>query len=96
MAAGDTTACSTPIATKNDEMVRVYGDITEKIRIIRRLDFIKPKRIQATYDEHAEILNLLLQRQAPSAAAVLRAHIQASKAEVRKITLHMIQTGCAA
>ena len=84
------------IATKNDEMVRVYGDITEKIRIIRRLDFIKPKRIQATYDEHAEILNLLLQRQAPSAAAVLRAHIQASKAEVRKITLHMIQTGCAA
>ena len=78
------------IATGNAEMARVHRDITEKIRIIRRLDFTKGERISATYDEHAQILRLLTQRKAAQAAILLRSHISASKAEVRKITLHML------
>lgn len=77
-------------ATGNAEMVRVHADITDKIRVIRRLDFTKAERIQATYEEHARLLDLLLQRRASPAAILLRAHIEASKAEVRKITLHML------
>lgn len=77
-------------ATGNAEMARVHRDITEKIRIIRRLDFTKGERIDATYDEHAKILRLLMQRKTAQAEILLRSHIQVSKAEVRKITLHML------
>lgn len=76
----------------NPEMLRVHRDITEKIRIIRRLDFTKPERIRATYDDHAEILRLLIQRKATPASILLASHIETSKAEVRKITLHMLHT----
>ncbi len=78
------------LATGNEEMARVHRDITEKIRIIRRLDFTKSERIAATYDEHAKILRFLMQRKAVEVALLLKAHIAASKAEVRKITLHML------
>lgn len=78
------------IATGNAEMARVHRDISEKIRIIRRLDFTKGERVHATYDEHAQILRLLAQRKVTQAAILLRSHISASKAEVRKITLHML------
>lgn len=79
-------------ATGNGEMARVHRDITEKIRIIRRLDFTKANRIATTYDEHAEILRLLSKRKSAQAAMALRSHIESSKAEVRKITLHMLYT----
>src|SRR5471032_2452798 len=38
-------------ATGNAEMVRVHNDVTERIRLVRRLDFLKPHRTSATYDE---------------------------------------------
>lgn len=78
------------LATGNAEMAQVHRDITEKIRIIRRLDFTKQDRIDATYQEHAAILSLLMQRKSAQAAMLMKAHISASKAEVRKITLHML------
>jgi DNA-binding GntR family transcriptional regulator len=77
-------------ATGNREMQRVHQEITEKIRIIRRLDFTQPERIRATYEEHAQILRLLQHRKAASAAILLKSHIEASKAEVRKITVHRL------
>src|SRR5437867_11907897 len=77
-------------ATGNDELARMHRDVSERIRIIRRLDFVKPHRIRATYHEHALILRHILRRQADSATLLLRSHIAASKAEVRKITLHML------
>ncbi len=76
----------------NREMARVHRDITEKIRIIRRLDFTKGERIEATYNEHAQLLRLLIQRKSTPAALLMKSHIQASKAEVRKITMHMLHT----
>lgn len=77
-------------STGNSEMVRAYREITERMRIIRRLDFTKPKRVSATYDEHAQILSLIQQRRGDEAQRLLRAHIEASKREVRNITLSML------
>jgi DNA-binding GntR family transcriptional regulator len=77
-------------ATGNDEMLRVHNEVTERIRIVRRLDFLKPHRTSATYEEHAAILNLLERGKLAEAHIVLRAHITQSKLEVRKITLSML------
>ncbi len=78
-------------AAGNDEMARVHWDVTERIRIIRRLDFTRPDRIEATYAEHAKILRAVIQRKADHAQLLLKTHIEQSKAEVRKITLHTLQ-----
>jgi DNA-binding GntR family transcriptional regulator len=82
--------CTLVAATGNAEMTRVHRDVTERIRIIRRLDFTQASRIDATYDEHAKILNAILKNRSESAALLLRSHIAASQAEVRKITLHQV------
>ena len=77
-------------AAGNGEMARIHRELTEKIRIIRRLDFTQQARVDATYREHAAILQAILQRQSGVAQALLGEHIAVSKAEVRKITLHML------
>jgi DNA-binding GntR family transcriptional regulator len=78
-------------AAGNPEMAAVHRAITEKIRIVRRLDFTAPYRVAATYDEHAEILRLVVARKTAQASALLRSHIEQSRQEVRKITLQMLQ-----
>jgi DNA-binding GntR family transcriptional regulator len=75
----------------NAEMLKVHQQITEKIRIVRRLDFSESKRCQLTYQEHATIVQSLLAKDAKSAAALLQAHILASKAKVHEITLQKLQ-----
>jgi DNA-binding GntR family transcriptional regulator len=77
-------------AAGNEEMARVHDDITERIRIIRRLDFTKPARVQVTYDEHARIIRAISRRRTDEAQRLLRAHIEQSKLEVRHITLDML------
>lgn len=77
-------------ASGNRTMARVHREITERIRIVRRLDFTKPARVDATYDEHARILRAVLRRRADEAQRLLRAHIEQSKLEVRHITLDML------
>lgn len=77
-------------AAANKEVARVHAELTEKIRIIRRLDFTSGDRIEATYQEHAKILQLLLQRKFVEVSMQLRSHIEQSKLEVRKITLHRL------
>jgi DNA-binding GntR family transcriptional regulator len=77
-------------ATGNQEMARIHSDITDRLRIIRRVDFTQTPRITATYEEHAQILRAILARRSERACTLLKAHIEESKAEVRKITLHKI------
>jgi len=74
-------------AVGNEEMARVHWDVTERIRIIRHLDFTRPDRVDATYAEHAKILRSIIQRKPEQAQLLLKTHIEQSKAEVRKITL---------
>ncbi|MDP1742818.1 GntR family transcriptional regulator [Polaromonas sp.] len=82
--------CALVAAAGNAEMARVHRDVTERIRVIRRLDFTKRPRIDATYEEHAKILKAIQRKRGDQAALLLRAHIQTSQAEVRKITLHQV------
>jgi DNA-binding GntR family transcriptional regulator len=79
-------------AAGNAEMSRVHGEVTDGIRIVRRLDFTQAPRIAATYDEHAKVLKAVLARRADPAKLLLRTHIEASKAEVRKITIHKLHS----
>ena len=80
--------CALVAAAGNQEMARVHRDITEKIRIIRRMDFTQSLRLTATYDEHAEILKAILAHRSDQACMLLSSHIATSQSEVRKITLH--------
>ena len=82
--------CALVAAAGNAEMARVHRDVTDRIRIIRRLDFTKQMRIDATYDEHAKILKAVQRKRADQAAMLLKAHIETSQLEVRKITLHQV------
>ncbi len=82
--------CALVQAAGNAEMTRVHRDVTERIRIIRRLDFTQQPRITATYEEHGKILRAITRKRADQASLLLRTHIQASQAEVRKITLHQV------
>ncbi len=74
-------------ALGNPEIARVHQDVTEQIRIIRRLDFTQTSRIEATYDEHGQILRAIAMHRADQAILLLRTHIETSKTEVRKMTL---------
>lgn len=82
--------CSLVAAAGNPEMARVHQDVTDRIRIIRRMDFTQAQRITATYEEHAQILQAILSKRTDQANMLLRAHIGSSQAEVRKITLHQV------
>ena len=77
-------------AAGNREIMRCHQEVTERIRLLRRLDFTEPGRISATYEEHAQVLRAVLRGSADRAVALLRRHIETSKAEVRKISLHKL------
>lgn len=77
-------------AAGNPELARMHHSITERIRIVRRLDFTHPERVAYTYIEHGQVLRAILARRAARAVALLRAHIESSKTEVRKISLHRL------
>ena len=77
-------------AAGNREMAKTHFEITQRIRIIRRLDFTKASRIHETYREHGTILTAILGSRKSEAIRLLKAHIEQSKIEVRKITLSML------
>jgi DNA-binding GntR family transcriptional regulator len=77
-------------AAGNPELARMHADVTERIRIVRRLDFTQAERIQYTYEEHAAILRAILARKPQQATLLLRSHIEQSKLEVRKISIHRL------
>jgi len=77
-------------AAGNPELTRVHHSITERIRIVRRLDFTHPERVVYTYLEHGQILRAVLARRSARAVQLLKSHIEGSKNEVRKISLHRL------
>lgn len=83
--------CSLVAASRNSEFVRVHAEVTDRIRIVRRLDFTQPARIAATYQEHAAMLRLLRERSFAEATDLLACHIERSRVEARKLTLLKLQ-----
>jgi DNA-binding GntR family transcriptional regulator len=82
--------CTLVAAAGNPEMARVHREVTDRIRVVRRLDFTRQARIEDTYEEHGKILKAVRLRRGDQAALLLSAHIATSQAEVRKITLHQV------
>ncbi len=74
----------------NREMARVHREVSEKIRILRRLDFTQARRIELTYAEHGQILEAILTHRSEEAQQLLKSHIEVSQAEVHSITLHKL------
>jgi DNA-binding GntR family transcriptional regulator len=83
--------CRLVAASRNPEFARVHLEVTEKIRIVRRLDFTASARIRATYEEHGAMLEGLRRRAFDEVAMLLALHIDASRAKARKITLLRLQ-----
>lgn len=83
--------CDLVAAAGNREMTRIHREITDRLRIIRRLDFSREDRVEATYVEHAQILEALRAGHAQDAAERLTRHIRASQAAVREITIERIR-----
>jgi DNA-binding GntR family transcriptional regulator len=83
--------CALVAASKNSEFARVHLEVTERIRIVRRLDFTKPSRITTTYREHASMLEALRRRAFGQAADQLATHIEVSRVEARELTLLKLQ-----
>ena len=71
-------------------MARVHREVSEKIRILRRLDFTQARRIELTYAEHGQILEAILTHRSEEAQQLLKSHIEVSQAEVHSITLHKL------
>lgn len=72
----------------NQAMARAFDELTDRIRIIRRLDFVSPERIAVAYDEHGQILEAVEARDAALSERLIRRHIETSRIEIRKLTLH--------
>ena len=63
-------------ATGNAEMLRAHQDITDRIRVIRRLDFTQRPRIDATFDEHSKILHAIQKQRSDQTRMLLKMHIK--------------------
>jgi DNA-binding GntR family transcriptional regulator len=71
-------------AAGNQVAVQMLSDIGDRIRILRVYDFTTGARIDATIDEHLEIVRAVLAGDADVAASFMRAHIQRSSNAVRE------------
>ena len=71
----------------NQSLVKLLGDINNRIRIVRRLDFTHEERIEKTYLEHYGILQRLLDRDLSGAKNEMMRHIRKSEEFTKNLTL---------
>lgn len=71
----------------NNALVKLLGDINNRIRIVRRLDFTDQERIRKTYQEHYSILQHLLNRDLQSARNEMMHHIKKSEEFTKMLTI---------
>jgi len=79
-------------AAGNEELTNSMQRVTDRIRVVRRLDFVYGNCIDVTYDEHVAILDAVRRCEAERSAALIARHIQGSHAEVRSLTVHRLQS----
>lgn len=70
-------------ASGNRTAQRYLEEITDRIHVLRIQGFTIEERIDATVDEHLEILGAMLSGDADAAAAFMRSHVQRNAAVVR-------------
>jgi DNA-binding GntR family transcriptional regulator len=79
-------------AADNDELAAALQRVTDRIRVVRRLDLVYGDCIDETYAEHAAILAAIRAGDTDAALACITRHIQGSQAEVRKLTVHRLHS----
>jgi DNA-binding GntR family transcriptional regulator len=79
-------------ATGNLEMAGAFDRITDRIRIVRRLDFVYGDCVDSTYEEHALLLARIAAGESAEAVKLMTDHIEGSHAEVNQITLHRLRS----
>lgn len=73
-------------AASGNEAARAYlQEITERIHVLRIQGFTIETRVDATVDEHLEILDAMLGGDADTAAGFMRAHVQRNAQVVRTL-----------
>ena len=75
------------LGSKNTILVKYLRDINDHIRVIRRVDFNDPERIRRTYQEHYEIAQCILNRDATKARNLMKRHIRRSEEFAKTLTL---------
>lgn len=78
-------------AAGNRELTAILTNITDRIRIMRRLDFEYEVRIAQTYKEHAELLEAIEQCQESRAVELITLHIKDAHNGASTITLRRLQ-----
>ncbi|MBB3214100.1 DNA-binding GntR family transcriptional regulator [Herbaspirillum sp. Sphag1AN] len=78
-------------AAGNPETDLVYRQVTEHIRIMRRLDFAYGDCIRDTYEEHIAILDALDAGDVAQTEVLLLQHIQDSHTVVEQITIDRLE-----
>lgn len=78
-------------AAGNPEAAAVHQQVTDRIRIIRRLDFAYGDRIELTYEEHARILTALAAFDSGRAVELLTAHIEEGRVEVSRLSTQRLE-----
>ncbi|MDO9353882.1 MAG: GntR family transcriptional regulator [Solirubrobacteraceae bacterium] len=69
----------------NETAAHYLAEITDRIHVLRIQGFTIEERIDATVDEHLEILGAILDGDADAAAAFMRSHVQRNAAVVRTL-----------
>jgi DNA-binding GntR family transcriptional regulator len=79
-------------AADNEELGNAMQRVTDRIRVVRRLDLVYGDCIDDTYDEHVAILNAIRSNEAERSVALMARHIEGSRAEVRTLTAERLQS----
>lgn len=66
-------------ASHNQTLLHFLRSLNDKIRMIRRVDFSRPKRLLFTHDEHMAILKGIMKRDPDEAEQKIKAHITESR-----------------
>jgi DNA-binding GntR family transcriptional regulator len=78
-------------AADNAELTNAMQRVTDRIRVVRRLDLVYGDCIDDTYDEHVAILDAIRNRETDRSVALIARHIEGSRAEVRTLTEERLQ-----
>lgn len=77
-------------AAGNVEMTAAMQRVTDRIRVVRRLDLVHGDGIPETYEEHAAILDAIRRGDAALAVELVSGHIRGSQASVNGLTMQRL------
>jgi len=77
-------------AAGNDELTSAMQRVTDRIRVVRRLDLVQGDCIAETYDEHAAILDAIRRGDGALGVELVSRHIRGSQASVSGLTMQRL------